>query len=239
MVFSFGHLEYFLILRLVSPEWVILERTGRKWPCLLCLGLWRQMLSFPQYPLGYTGGLIHSGRGYTGAWILESENPWDHLGGWLPHSSNYCPFRSLAPWQKQKTVAFSLPQCHTWMAGWGEGRFDSWAFQLALKECSKSQKIHSHQRYLDKNLMEVCKMSLDAARMPKVVWLVFCFFFAGLKWRVDFFWREGISFSLWKQILFIRIWAGFGYLPGTLSSAIWWLEAQILSNMCVTGLECI
>ena len=195
MVFFFGHLECFLILRLVSPEWVILERTGRKWPCLLCLGLWRQMLSFPQYPLGYTGGLIHSGRGYTGAWILESENPWDHLGGWLPHSSNYCPFRSLAPWQKQKTVAFSLPQCHTWMAGWGEGSFDSWAFQLALKECSKSQKIHSHQRYLDKNLMEVCKMSLDAARMPKVVWLFFFFFFLRG-------WNGGLISSKGKVFLF-------------------------------------
>lgn len=144
-----------------------------------------------------------------------------HLGGWLSDSSSYCPFRSLAPWQKEKTVVFFLPQCHTWMAGWGEGRFDSWASQLALKECSKSQKIHSYQWYLDENLMEVCKMSPDAARMPKVF---FFFFPAGLKWRVDFFWMEGISLSLWKQILFIRIWVGFGYLPGTLSSAIWWLD---------------
>ena len=80
----------------------------------------RQMLSFPQYPLGYTGGLIHSERGYTRAWILESENPWGHLWGWLPHSSNYCPFRSLAPWQKEKTVAFSIPNSiHGWLV---EGR---------------------------------------------------------------------------------------------------------------------
>lgn len=115
-----------------------------------------------------------------------------HLGGWLSDSSSYCPFRSLAPWQKEKTVVFFLPQCHTWMAGWGEGRFDSWASQLALKECSKSQKIHSYQWYLDENLMEVCKMSPDAARMPKV----FFFFFSCRTEMEGWFLLNGRYFSL-------------------------------------------
>lgn len=103
-VYSIGPLESFLTLWLVSSEWVILERTGRKWQCLLCLGLARQTLSFPQYPIGYTVGLIYSAR----PWISGSESHWGHLGGWLPHSSNYCPLRSLAPQQKEKMVAFSL-----------------------------------------------------------------------------------------------------------------------------------
>lgn len=57
-------------------------------------------------------------------------------------------------------------------------------------------------------------------------------FFVVLKLRAAFSWMEGISLSLWKPILLIRLWNGFSYLLDTLSCKM--IISKMIHSISVT-----
>lgn len=63
------------------------ERAQRKLQWLLRTSLGCYTLSFPQYPIGYSGQPFSVWEGRTRVWILKGRDHWGHLKGQLGHSN--------------------------------------------------------------------------------------------------------------------------------------------------------